>query len=162
MQALAKAYSTSVGYWRNVRGKQHPNLQRSFWDHFPETGARLDDWDGKLTVYERARRTMWDWLSREGKDLIAVELVIGRAIEHAPDLFWSVNSGYLWLDGGWGIAPVADDTDVNELKSPYEELLARDRKTPEAQRYRAAAAEARAAHDTALDEADHGGLHALA
>jgi hypothetical protein len=150
LQALAAAYTHSVRIWRNTRGKQHEDLEGSFWAHFPDVGAQLDKWDDVLATYEDARRALSEWLLRESEDVRVAELPLRRAVESDSDLKWSVNGEQLWLDGGWGIAPVSDDTDIEVLKRPYEQLVARAKKAPVGAKLRTAWSDARAAQDAAL------------
>lgn len=74
------------------------------------------------------------------------------AVESGGDFRWTVNSGYLWLEGGNGIAPVTEDTDVEALKRPYEQLLTRARASSEGKALRATLAELLAIEQAALAE----------
>jgi hypothetical protein len=155
LQALAGAYRQSVGYRRPACGKQDPRLEKSFWDHFPAIGAALERWDGTLARYERLRSTLWAWLGQESDGtLVAVDIVLGGAVETGADLVWSVNSGALWLGGGWGVAAIKDDTDVAALKAPYEELLRRAKAAPEGRALRVASNHLRETQTAVLSELD--------
>jgi hypothetical protein len=155
---LANAYSTTVGYWRPAQGKQNELLERSFWAHFPEAGRLLEECDAALEQYEEAKRALYAWLLAKDDRGPLVE----GAIENGVSLAWSVNSGCLWLNGGHGIAPVDESTDVDALKRPYEDLLADGAATHEATVVKARRAKLRAKQHEALRELERiGSLHVI-
>jgi hypothetical protein len=151
LKALAEAYSTTVRYRRPARGKQHPRLERSFWTHFPDAGKLLEKWDAALAKHQGSEGVFQRWLQDHGRGLTAGHAVM-PAVESGADFYWSVNSDYLWLEGGNGIAPVTDDTDVDALKRPYEDLLTRARASSEGKALRATLAELLAIEQGALAE----------
>jgi hypothetical protein len=156
LKVLARAYKTTVGYWRTAQGTQNPNLEKSLWDHCPDAGKALEKVDAELPKQEASARTFRAWLQRQDRALWVAGNSILRAVENdSTALAWSVNSDYLWLDGGSGVAPVAPDTDVAALKRPYEELLARARESSEGKALRAASIKLFAAQADAQSELGH-------
>jgi len=130
LRALASAYSTTVAYQRQARGKQDGRHEASFWAHFPDAGKALADADAALLPLETAREAMLAWLDEADPD--RGRLLI-RHVEQRRPLRWSVDGGFLFLDGGWGIAEITDSTDRADLERPYEELLAAAEKTAQAE-----------------------------
>lgn len=152
LKELAATYSTTVGYRRPARGKQHARLEQSFWTHFPDAGKLLEKWDVALEKHEGSEAAFRQWLNTQDQALLFASNAVMRAIESGANLFWKVDSGYLWLDGGLGIAPVTDDANAEALKRPYEALLTRARATPKAATLRATLAELLAVEQAARAE----------
>jgi hypothetical protein len=101
LKKLAEAYSTTVRYRRSARGNQHPRLERSLWTHFPDAGKLLEKWDTALAKHQESEDVFQRWLQDHGRGLIAGHAVM-PAVESGGDFRWTVNSGYLWLEGGNG------------------------------------------------------------
>lgn len=152
LKALAAAYSKTIRYRRPARGKQHARLEQSFWTHFPDAGKLLEKWDVAVEKYEASAAAFRDWLNAQDQALFVANNAVIRAVESGTSIFWKIDSGYLWLDGGIGIAPITDDTDAEALKQPYETLLTRARATPEAATLRATLAKLRAVEQDACAE----------
>lgn len=151
LKELAEAYSTTVRYRRAAHGKQHPRLEQSFWRHFPDAGKLLEEWDAALAKHQASEDDFRRWLQEHGRTLTASHAVMA-AVESGADFYWSVNSGYLWLEGGNGIAPVSEGIDVEALKRPYEQLLTRARAASEGEALRATLAELLDIEQSALAE----------
>ncbi len=149
LKELAAAYSKTISYHRPTRGKQDERLEHSFWAHFPEAGRALEACDRTLAQRESAQAKMRDWLQREDPE--RGNLLFGH-VEADSDPSWHVDAGCLFMDGGWGITQVTNDTDVEGIKRPYVDLLAKARATPEAGLLRATVGGHSAALETAEDE----------
>jgi hypothetical protein len=159
LKRLAVAYSTTVGYMSTAQGKQPVILEASFWDHFPKAGKALVCYDAALAKHEQAQQALRESLKGHDASLLAASQSIMRAIETDGSLFWKVDSGYLFLNGGFGIAPVASEADANAIKKPFDDLLEQARATPEGKALREAESRLRAAQQSAYALLD--GIKAL-
>lgn len=119
LKHLARAYMQTVGYHRPARGKQDSLLEQSFWAHFPVAGEALEAWDAALAEHEAAQASLAAWLREQHR----LGYLLQRPLETGSGLSWTMNSGHLWL-GGYAVAPLVDERNVDELKRPLEDLLA--------------------------------------
>ncbi len=149
LKELAAAYSKTISYHRATSGKQNEQHERSFWSHFPAAGRALEACDGTLAQRELALAKVRDWLQREDPERGNLLL---RHVETSSDPSWHVDAGHLFMDSGWGIAQASNETDIEAIKRPYAELLARARTTPEAGLLRATVDGYNGAMEVAQDE----------
>ena len=126
-------------FFTNVRQPQHePVMRRSFFSHFPETHASIEQWDAYLAERTNLRDAVDARVSKNAKELSAtLGIILGgnaistlqgnvwqRMTNQFPTYTWYISAGGLYFGGNlFAALEQRDEIEIDSLKDSYNKFL---------------------------------------